>query len=36
MEVPIQTEMVPLWRMHSSKRMSLGNALGAAKAYGKK
>lgn len=28
MEVPIQTEMVPLWRMHSSKRMSLGNAFG--------
>jgi hypothetical protein len=27
-EVPIQADMVPLWRMRSSKRMHLGNAFG--------
>lgn len=29
-EIPIQTEMVPLWRMPTSKRLGFGNNLGVA------
>jgi hypothetical protein len=30
MEIPIHTEMVPLWRMQAAKRLALGNTFGAA------